>query len=57
MATKRPRCCLICHEPTHQTWQHTDEPEWDLDIAALCCVTVGILGLIAVVIVTLCPHN
>ena len=49
--------CLICHEPTHPTWQHIDEPVWDLDVAALATVVIGGLGLLAVAIVSFCPHN
>jgi len=47
MPTKR-LCpiCLICHR-AHPTWQHVDEPVWDLDVAALACIVIGGAGLLA----------
>ena len=54
--TMKPRPCLVCHEPTHRTYQHVDEPVWDLDIAALAVIVVGMMGLAAVILTSTIPH-
>ena len=57
MNNPRPRHCSICREDTHQTYQHVDPPDWDMNIGALCCVVIGMMGLLAVILVSLCSHN
>ena len=50
------RHCSICREDTHQTWQHVDPPDWDLNLPALTLVVIGGLGLLAAIITATMSH-
>ena len=50
MLTEYPRHCSICREDTHQTYQHVDPPDWDLNLPALTLAVIGGLGLLAAII-------
>ncbi len=51
MPTNYPLLCSICREDTHQTYQHVDPPDWDLNLPALTLIVIGGLGLLAAIIV------